>query len=120
MQSLKILVVDDDPVTRTLLLKRLTKAEYEVDTAENGTAGLQRLEANAYDLVLLDLMMPDRSGLEVIEEFRLKDKETPIFMITAALHALRRRVSRPNTSRSSGGRPSAASSMPTIAVNTMR
>src|SRR5947209_12067288 len=53
------------------------------------------MEAARYDLVLLDLMMPDRSGMEVLEEVRQRDKETPIFMITAygsveaAVHALK-------------------------------
>jgi DNA-binding NtrC family response regulator len=42
-----------------------------------------KLEANAYDLVLLDLMMPDRSGMDVLAEVRERDRETPIFMITA-------------------------------------
>src|SRR5207237_4859948 len=45
--------------------------------------GLKRLESSAYDLVLLDLMMPDKSGMQVLEEIRTRDRETPVFMITA-------------------------------------
>ncbi len=41
------------------------------------------MEARGYDLVLLDLMMPDKSGMEVIEELRARDRDTPVFMITA-------------------------------------
>ena len=52
--------------------------------APNATEGLKRLESANYDLVLLDLMMPDKSGLEVLDEVRLRDRETPtIFLITA-------------------------------------
>ena len=54
-----------------------------METAENATEGMRRMEGGSYDLVLLDLMMPDRSGLDVLEEVRQRDKETPIFMITA-------------------------------------
>ena len=51
--------------------------------AENAAIGLQKFEASSYDLVLLDLMMPDRSGMEVLADIRQRDTETPIFMITA-------------------------------------
>src|SRR6202022_443479 len=51
--------------------------------AQNGVEGLRRAEAGNYDLILLDLMMPDRSGMEVLREVRERDAETPIFMITA-------------------------------------
>jgi DNA-binding NtrC family response regulator len=54
-----------------------------VEQAPNATEGLRRLENASYDLVLLDLMMPDRSGMEVLKEVRERDSETPIFMITA-------------------------------------
>ncbi len=56
---------------------------YSVDLAQNGTEGLRRAEAANYDLILLDLMMPDRSGMEVLREIRERDTETPVFMITA-------------------------------------
>jgi len=56
---------------------------YRVDLAQNATEGLRKLETRGYDLVLLDLMMPDRSGMEVLAEVRERDHETPIFMITA-------------------------------------
>ena len=45
--------------------------------------GLKRLEGSTFDLVLLDLMMPDKSGMQVLEEIRQRDHETPIFLITA-------------------------------------
>ncbi len=57
--------------------------KYQVDLAENATVGLQKFEAGNYDLVLLDLMMPDRSGLDVLADIRARDVETPVFMLTA-------------------------------------
>jgi len=79
----KILVVDDEADIRESLETILTLDGFTVETAQNGTEGLQKIEAGNYDLILLDLMMPDRSGMEVLAEVRERDKETPIFMITA-------------------------------------
>ncbi|HXB75440.1 MAG TPA: sigma-54 dependent transcriptional regulator [Candidatus Acidoferrales bacterium] len=78
-----VLVVDDEADIRESLELLLLSEGYAVELAQNATEGLQKMEAGAYDLVLLDLMMPDKSGMEVIEEVRQRDKETPIFMITA-------------------------------------
>jgi len=79
----RILVVDDEADIRESLETLLDLEGYQVHSAENATEGLKRFEAGVYDLVLLDLMMPDRSGLEVLDDIRRKDKETPVFLITA-------------------------------------
>jgi len=79
----RILVVDDEADIREGLELLLTSEGYAAELAENGTDGLRKMEQHAYDLVLLDLMMPDLSGMEVIEQVRQRDRETPIFMITA-------------------------------------
>src|SRR6266576_2390355 len=79
----KVLIIDDEVDIREGLELLLTTEGYLADTAQNGTEGLHKLAANSYDLILLDLMMPDKSGMEVLEEFRQRDKETPVFMITA-------------------------------------
>ncbi|MFN3325760.1 MAG: sigma-54-dependent transcriptional regulator [Bryobacteraceae bacterium] len=79
----KILIVDDEADIREGLQTLLELESYQVDLAANATEGLRRLDAASYDLVLLDLMMPDRSGMEVLQEVRERDTETPIFMITA-------------------------------------
>src|SRR5258708_555920 len=78
-----ILVVDDEPDIRESLETLLSSEGYRVALAANAAEGLKRLEAANYDLVLLDLMMPDKSGLEVLDEVRVRDRETPIFLITA-------------------------------------
>lgn len=79
----RILVIDDEVDIRESLELLLTGENYIVDMAENATAGLHKFETGSYDLVLLDLMMPDRSGIEVLGDIRQRDTETPIFMLTA-------------------------------------
>src|SRR5215475_10737877 len=79
----RILVVDDEADIREGLEVLLTSEGYSVDLAHNGTEGIEKLASGSYDLALLDLMMPDKSGMEVLDEVRKHDRETPIFMITA-------------------------------------
>ena len=78
-----ILVIDDEPDIRESLEMLLSSEGYRVELAANATQGLKRVESSTFDLILLDLMMPDKSGLEVLEEIRGRDRETPIFLITA-------------------------------------
>jgi DNA-binding NtrC family response regulator len=96
----RILVIDDEFDIRESLEALLTlDGRYSVDLAASATEGLKKLETGSYDLVLLDLMMPDRSGMEVLDEVRQRDQETPIFMLTAygsievAVEALKRGAS---------------------------
>src|SRR6202163_3494311 len=92
----RILVIDDEPDIRESLEVLLSSEGYRVELAGNATEGLKRLESSTFDLVLLDLMMPDKSGMQVLEEIRGRDRETPIFLITAygsievAVNALKR------------------------------
>ncbi len=79
----RILVIDDEPDIRESLEALLAGENYNVELAQNATEGQRRMESSSYDLVLLDLMMPDKSGMQVLEEVRVRDHETPIFLITA-------------------------------------
>jgi DNA-binding NtrC family response regulator len=79
----RILVIDDEPDIRESLEALLVGEGYSVELAQNGTEGLHKLENRGYDIILLDLMMPDKSGMEVLQEYRLRDQTTPVFMITA-------------------------------------
>src|ERR1700710_2122064 len=79
----RILVIDDEIDIRESLETLLEMEGYEIDLAQNGMEGERRLEQRAYDLVLLDLMMPEKSGMEVLRDVRERDRHTPIFMITA-------------------------------------
>ena len=79
----RILVVDDEADIRESLEILLELEGYQVELAQNATEGLRKIDSGNYDLILLDLMMPDRSGMEVLREVRDKENDTPIFMITA-------------------------------------
>jgi DNA-binding NtrC family response regulator len=79
----RILVIDDEADIRESLELLLAGENYDVHLAENATAGMQKFESTPYDLVLLDLMMPDRSGMEVLADIRQRDSDTPVFMLTA-------------------------------------
>src|ERR1700740_2310506 len=79
----RVLVIDDAPDIRESLEALLSGENYDVDLSSNAAEGQKSLEHSSYDLVVLDLMMPDKSGMQVLEEIRARDHETPIFLITA-------------------------------------
>jgi sigma-B regulation protein RsbU (phosphoserine phosphatase) len=81
----RLLVVDDTADNRVLLSRLLHHAGYEVETAENGPAALRLVETQRFDLVLLDVMMPGVSGLEVLDRIRRTHSasELPVIMVTA-------------------------------------
>ncbi|WP_409289038.1 response regulator transcription factor [Peribacillus sp. SCS-37] len=78
----KILVVDDEERIRRLLKMYLEREGYVIEEAENGNRALEKALENDYDLILLDIMMPGKDGVEVCRELREK-KSTPIIMLTA-------------------------------------
>ena len=79
----RILIVDDEEDIREGLETLLNLENYRVDQAVNANEGLARLENTSFDLVLLDLMLPDKSGIDFLKEFRQRDTTTPVFLITA-------------------------------------
>ena len=79
----RILIVDDEEDIREGLETLLTLENYRVDQAITANEGLARLETTSFDLVLLDLMLPDKSGIDFLAEFRQRDTITPVFLITA-------------------------------------
>src|SRR3984957_19775922 len=79
----RVLVVDDEIEIREGLELLLNMEGYSVHLPHNAPEGIKKLDAHIYDLVLLDVMMPDRSGMEVLREMREHGDETPVFMITA-------------------------------------
>jgi two-component system phosphate regulon response regulator PhoB len=80
-----LLVVDDERDITALVAYHLAKAGYRVTTAGSGVAALEALAAEAPDLVVLDLMLPGRSGYEVLEEIRRRDelREIGVIVLTA-------------------------------------
>ncbi|WP_044747974.1 response regulator transcription factor [Bacillus alveayuensis] len=81
-KQVKILVVDDEERIRRLLKMYLEREEYAIEEADNGDDALKMALENDYDLILLDLMLPGKDGIEVCKEIREK-KATPIIMLTA-------------------------------------
>ena len=77
-----ILVVDDDDGIRSLVKKYLNENNYLVNTANNAEDALEKIEIIEFDLIILDIMMPGKSGLELIKENR-KKISTPIILLTA-------------------------------------
>lgn len=84
-QQGRVLVVDDNATNRDLLQRRLSREGYRVETAGDGREALARLQQEAFDLVLLDIMMPEINGYEALQ--RLKEDEAlrhlPVIMISA-------------------------------------
>ena len=80
-----LLVVDDDATNRDVLSRRLERQGHEVVTASSGAEALQRLEEVAFDVVLLDIMMPDMDGYEVLSRIKANERlqHIPLIMISA-------------------------------------
>ncbi len=70
MVTMRILVIEDEPKTAAYLRKGLTEGGYVVDCAADGEEGLHLAQTSAYDLVILDVMLPRRDGWSVIAELR--------------------------------------------------
>jgi DNA-binding NtrC family response regulator len=78
-----ILVVDDESEIREGLEALLTSENFDVTLAETGEAGLRQIEDHPFDLILLDVSLPDRNGIEMLPEIRRRDPELSIILITA-------------------------------------
>ena len=80
-----VLVVDDNDMNRDVLSRRLQREGYVVSTVENGKRALEVLGLEKYDIVLLDIMMPDMDGFETLKRIRGNDKlkTLPVIMLTS-------------------------------------
>lgn len=79
----KILLVEDEASLISFILKGLTEEGYEVSVALDGNQGLQMALSNDYDLIVLDIMLPGKNGLDVCREIRAANKSIAILMLTA-------------------------------------
>ena len=81
----KILVVDDDELVLIAIQELLTPLGYSVTNASNGPGALEKVSSEPFDLVVLDVIMPEMDGFEVCRRIRKMDSyaETPILMLTA-------------------------------------
>lgn len=78
----KILIVDDEKSIRNTLREILEYEKYEVDEAEDGAKGLRKIVNNYYDVILLDIKMPKKDGMEVLEAMKIAEIDTPVIMIS--------------------------------------
>ncbi len=80
---MRILIVEDEPHLNRLLQKTLTQAHYAVDACTDGSDALDYLRCAEYDAILLDILLPGKSGLEVLRELRSGGNTTPVLLLTA-------------------------------------
>ncbi|BAC14121.1 response regulator transcription factor [Oceanobacillus iheyensis] len=81
--SKRILIVDDEKSIVTLLKYNMENSGFETDVAYNGQEAINKAEASMYDLIVLDLMLPEVDGMEVCRTLRMNQVNTPILMLTA-------------------------------------
>lgn len=79
----KVLVVDDEPSLQTLLTYNLKKSGFDVVSAVDGKQALDIIHEQKIDIVLLDIMLPEESGVDVTRELRAEKNQIPIIMLTA-------------------------------------
>jgi CheY-like chemotaxis protein len=79
------MIIEDDPTSRDMMKTMLDKAGWKTSTAENGRVGLERIEEQQPDLILLDLMMPEMDGFEFVARLRQIEKwrKIPVIVLTA-------------------------------------
>ncbi len=80
---MRILIVEDEKKTAAYLRKGLSEHGFVVDVAERGEEGLYLARTHEYDLVVLDVVLPERDGWSIITEMRRGDKQTPVLFLTA-------------------------------------
>jgi CheY-like chemotaxis protein len=79
----KILVIDDEKAIRNSFVLTFEDSIYTIETAESGAEGIQKLAANNYDLIFLDLKMPQMDGVETLRQVRKFNKGVLVFIFTA-------------------------------------
>lgn len=78
----KILIIDDEKSIRRALREILEYEKYEIEEAEDGPSGLEKLRSNSFDLVFCDIKMPKMDGMELLEKVQVEEIETPFVMIS--------------------------------------
>lgn len=81
----KILIVEDEKFIQDLYVLVFSKSEYDVSTASDGEEAVEKVKNNSYDIILLDIMLPKKNGIEVLKYIRSNDspaKTIPVFLIT--------------------------------------
>ncbi len=81
--NLKMLCVDDNPDLRKSLQEQFLAEEFDVETAEDGFTALERIKHTHYDIILLDMVMPNMDGIAVLKEMKKLNRYTNVIMLTA-------------------------------------
>ena len=79
----KIVLIEDESSVVSFIKKGLQELDYEISVALDGSTGIKLVENNDFDMIILDIMLPDINGLEVCKEIRKKNKTVPILFLTA-------------------------------------
>ncbi|MCD6290339.1 MAG: response regulator, partial [Anaerolineae bacterium] len=79
---LRILIIDDSLTVCRYLQRLFAQMGHEVTTAQDGKSGLREWEKGSFDLILLDLMLPDQDGISILRQIRARDQNTCIVMVT--------------------------------------
>src|SRR5215510_3859249 len=82
-RNIRVLVVDDDSALRSIVAEQLSRGEFEAVPVASARESLKILSDSDYDVVLLDIMMPDMSGLETLEQIRKLEDPPEVVMLTA-------------------------------------
>ncbi len=80
--SKKILIVEDDSFLQGLAANKLSKADFDVSTASNGEKAMTMIEEDKFDGLLLDLMLPDVSGFDILKGFKKAHRDTPVVVFS--------------------------------------
>lgn len=78
----KVLIIDDDAFIRKMFSRVISENGFEIATAKNGNQAIDMLKKDDYDLILLDLVMPDGDGFGFLERLQEKSIKTPVFVIS--------------------------------------
>lgn len=79
----KVLIVDDSLISRRMIRQLIAKWNFDIDEAKNGYEALEKIHSNQYDIVFLDLLMPDISGVNVLEKLNQEHNEIKVVVISA-------------------------------------
>ena len=82
----RALVVEDDPAIRKLVGKLLQRRGIDIDTAHDGKQAIDKLGSDRYDVVILDLMVPEVNGFEIVEFVKKNSIKTPVAVVSAVSH----------------------------------
>jgi two-component system copper resistance phosphate regulon response regulator CusR len=86
--TMRILLIEDNPAITALIHEGLAHQDYELETASTGGEGEERAASGQYDAIILDILLPDRNGIEVCKNLRARGIRTPILILTALTNTL--------------------------------